>query len=143
MTDQELQAAEASRTDWYARAEARGVTADHVRPGVELDTWAALNPGTDWAANEDSARTEHQGSSANTLVPEHYAFEWTQKEQWAYENAETNAETRAAAAAQASEFRQGWEDASRQIEADDRAADVARWDAAPTTDYADDAADVA
>lgn len=58
MTDQELQAAEASRTDWYARAEARGVTADHVRPGVELDTWAALNPGTDWAAGEDRARAE-------------------------------------------------------------------------------------
>jgi hypothetical protein len=55
VTDQEMQAAEASRTDWYARAEARGVTADHVRPGVELDTWAALNPDADWAANEDRA----------------------------------------------------------------------------------------
>lgn len=55
MTDQQLQAAEASLADWYARAEALGVTADHVRPGVELDTWAALNPGSDWAANEDRA----------------------------------------------------------------------------------------
>jgi hypothetical protein len=55
MTDQEMQAAEASQDDWYARAEALGVTADHVRPGVELDTWAALNPGADWAANEDRA----------------------------------------------------------------------------------------
>jgi hypothetical protein len=55
MTDQELQAAQASQADWYARAEARGVTADHVRPGVELDTWAALNPGADWAAGEDNA----------------------------------------------------------------------------------------
>lgn len=54
MNDQELQA-EASLNDWYARAEALGVTADHVRSGVELDTWAALNPGADWAANEDNA----------------------------------------------------------------------------------------
>jgi hypothetical protein len=143
MTDQELNArVEASRADWYARAAELGITTAGTEVPV-ADTWAALNPGADWAANEDRARADQQGSSTDKLVPDHYAFEWTQKEQWAYENAAINAETRATASQQASEFRQGWEDASRQVEADDRAADVARWDATPATDYGDTTVDVA
>lgn len=53
MTDQELQTAvKASRADWYARDEALGVTAPAA------DSWAARNPGADWAANEDTAASQ-------------------------------------------------------------------------------------
>jgi hypothetical protein len=55
MTDQELNVrVEASRANWYARAAELGITTAGTQVPV-ADTWAALNPGTDWAANEDRA----------------------------------------------------------------------------------------
>lgn len=49
--DQELQdRVEASRASWYERAAAAGITAPPA-----ADSWAALNPGADWAAGEDRA----------------------------------------------------------------------------------------
>lgn len=55
MTNQELNArVEASRADWYARAAELGITSAGAEVPV-ADTWAALNPGADWAANEDRA----------------------------------------------------------------------------------------
>jgi hypothetical protein len=55
MTGQELNArVEASRADWYARAAEAGITTAGAQAPV-ADTWAALNPGANWATGEDRA----------------------------------------------------------------------------------------
>lgn len=68
-------AVEASRANWYARAAQLGVTTFSPTPPAELDTWAARNPGGEWAANEDvvarfesdAARDAEAGDGAAAL----------------------------------------------------------------------------